>query len=118
MLKSKNHLMTLNDGVVGIYREKERETDFGARRNPRTLDDMDLVVTLCYEEKSCRDQDFEFASQRGFTLSKKIRTYLRSDVDPGCRAVIGDDLYSIGYIDRSKRDMYLYMTSVGKLEVA
>ena len=118
MLKSKNHLMALNDGVVGIYRERDRGTEFGARRNPRSLDDMEKVATLHFEEKSCRDQDFEFASMRGFTLSKKIRTHLRPDVDSDCRAVIGDDLYSIEYIDKSKRDMYLYMTSVGKLEVA
>ena len=117
MLKSKSHLLTFNDGVVGIYREKDSKTDFNARKNPRKLSDMDLIVTLCYEEKSCRDQDFDFANQRGFTLSKKIHTYLRNDVDSECRAVIGDDLYSISYIDKSKRDMYLYMSSVGKLEV-
>ena len=116
MLKSKNHLMNLNDGVVGIYRERERRTDFKARSNPRTLADLDLVDRLCYEEKSCRMQDFDFASQSGFTLSRKVRTHARPDVDSECRAVIGDDLYSISYIDRSARDMHLYMTSVGKLE--
>lgn len=117
MLKRKSHLPTYNDGVAGIYREKGRETDFKARKNPRTIDDLDKVVLLCYEERSCREQDFDFANQRGFTLSKKIRTHLHHGVDSECRAVIGDDLYSISYIDKSKRDMYLYMTSVGKLEV-
>ena len=118
MLKSKNHLMNLNDGVVGIYREKDRKTDFKARSNPRSVADMDFVAKLCYEERSCRMQDFDFASQSGFTLSRKVRTHARPDVDSECRAVIGDDLYSISYIDRSDKDMYLYMTSVGKLEAA
>lgn len=119
MLKGKRHLPTYNDGVADIYREKDRKTDFSARRNPRKLDDMDMVARLYYEEMSCRDQDFEFASQRGFTLSKKIRAYCIPDVDSECRVVIDGDLYSIGYIDRSKNErvMYVYMTSVGKAEV-
>lgn len=108
---------TFSDGVVSAYRERERGTEFGARRNPRSLEDLELVVTLCYEEMTCREQDFEFASMRGFSLSKKVRTHHRPEVDSGCRALIGDDLYSIGHIDRSKSEMYLYMTSVGKLEV-
>lgn len=118
MLKGKRHLPTYSDGVAGIYRERDRDTNFGARRNPRKLDDMALVVALCYKEMACREQDFEFANLRGFTLSKKVRTHKAPDVDSDCRAVIGDDIYSIAYIDKSKRDMYLYMTSVGKVEVS
>lgn len=102
--------------MAGVYRERERETDFGARRNPRSAADLEEVAVLCYEEKSCREQDFEFANTRGFVLSRKIRTHLHPGVDPDCRVVIGRDLYSVSHVDKSARDMHIYMTSVGKVE--
>lgn len=116
MLKSKKPLPSYPDGMVAIYREKDRETDFGAKRNPRTLDHMTLIVKLAYEEKSCREQDFSFAEQHGFTLSKKVKTPYLGKIDSDCRAVIGADLYGISRIDRSKNEMYLYLSSVGELE--
>lgn len=78
---------------------------------------MDPVVSLAYEMKSCREQDFEFAEQRGFTLSMKVATHLVPTVDSGCMAVIGDDLFDVSHIDKSRTDMYLYLSSAGKLEV-
>lgn len=116
MLRKKSRLALLNDGVVELYRERGRKTDFGARRNVRSTADMELLATMCYQERSCRDQDFEFAEMRGFSLSRKVRTYALDGVDSGCRAVIAGDLYSIGHIDRDGAEMYLYMTSVGKVQ--
>lgn len=116
MLKGRNRLPAYPDGMVAIYREKDRKTDFGAKRNPRSLDHMDHVVTIAFAQKSCREHDFTFAEQQGFTLSMKVRTPAFSGVDSACRAVVGEDLYSISHIDRTKREMYLYLSSVGRLE--
>lgn len=116
MLRKNRRLPTYPDGTAAIYREKDRKTDFGAKRNPRSLDHMDHVVTLAYAQKSCREQDFAFADQQGFTLSMKVRTPAFSGVDSTCKAVIGNSLFDVSHIDRSKRDMYLYMSSAGELE--
>lgn len=116
MLKNKRMLPTYPDGVVKIYREKDRKTDFGAKRNSRSLDHMDHVVDLAYAQKSCREQDFAFAEQQSFTLSMKVCTPLFDLVDSRCKAVVGNDLFDISHVDKSKREMYLYMSSVGELE--
>ena len=80
----KSKFSRYNDGVVKIYREKEKRTDFSAKRNVSTLDDMDFVVKLDFEESAKREEDMEFASQNGFSLSLKIRTRYRKDVDNKC----------------------------------
>ena len=49
---ARKKLRTYNDGFVRIYREKERMTDFSAKRNVDTEDDMDFVVKLAFEESS------------------------------------------------------------------
>lgn len=105
------------DGVVSIYKEKDRKTDFNARRNVATLDDMEFIVKLNYAEASKRQQDLDFAEQSGFSLNYKIRTrYVRS-VQSKQKAVIGNDLYDIRYIDKSAREMFLYLEYVRPLEV-
>ncbi|MDY3980650.1 hypothetical protein ACTQZK_06345 [Paraeggerthella sp. LCP19S3_G8] len=116
MLKSRRPLPTYPDGMVAIYREKDRKTDFGAKRNPRSLDHMDHVVTLAYALKSCREQDFTFAEQQGFALSMKVRTPAFADVDSACKAVIGSSLFDLSHVDKAKREMYLYLSSAGELE--
>lgn len=114
MLKKKQHLPTYNDGVVSIYREKERRSTFRAPQNVQSLDDMDLVVSLAYYECSKREEDMEFAARLSFGLDIKVRTHNVEKIDSKpinteCKAVIGDQLYDIGSIDRAKRDMYLYL---------
>lgn len=114
MLKSKKHLPTYNDGVVAIYREKDRQTTFGAKRNVETLADMDFIVSLAYYECSKREEDFETAERMGFGLDIKVRTHNvgsigDASVDSECKAVIDGMLYDIGSIDRAKREMYLYL---------
>lgn len=106
---------TYNDGVVSIYRGKPRTTDFGAKRNTRTLDDMDFVVRLDFEESSRREEDMEFAERSGFSLTLKIRTRAVSGVDNNCKAVIGDYLYDVQYIDKTREEMWLYLEGVRRL---
>lgn len=114
MIKSK--FSRYNDGIVRIYREKERVTDFGAKKNVATLDNMDFIVRLDYEEMSKREQDLDFAEQSSFTLSLKVRTRYAPNIDNKCKAVIDNYLYDIWYVDKTKTELYLYLEGVKPLD--
>lgn len=105
-----------NDGIVRIYREKERKTDFNAKRNVSALEDMDFVVKLAFDECSKRTQDLEFAEQSGFSLSLKIRTRYVKSVQVKHKAVINGYLYEISYIDKAEQELYLYLEGVRELD--
>jgi len=107
---------TYNDGVVFIYREKARETDFNAKRNVSTLDDMDFIVKLNFKELSKREQDLEFAQQNDFTLSMKIKSRLVKGVDNKCKAVIDGYLYDVSYTDKSRTELFLYLEGVKAID--
>lgn len=112
----KSKFSRYNDGVVKIYREKEKRTDFSAKRNVSSLDDMDFVVKLDYEESAKREEDMEFASQNGFSLSLKIRTRYRKDVDNKCKAVIDSYLYDVTHVDKNRVEMWLYLEGVKAID--
>lgn len=111
----KRKLSTYNDGVVRIYREKPKTTDFNAKRNVKAAEDMDLIVRLDYEEASRREEDMEFAERSGFSLTLKVKTRTVPGVDNKCKAVIDGYLYDIRYIDKSRTEMWLYMEGVRRL---
>ena len=111
----KRKLSTYNDGVIRLYRERLQKTDFGAKRNVATLESMDFVVRLDYEESSRREEDIEFAERSGFSLTLKVRTRAVPGVDNKCKAVIDDYLYDVQYIDKSRTEMWLYLEGVRKL---
>lgn len=115
-MKFKSKFSKYNDGVVKIYREKKRETDFSAKQNVSELDDLTYVCKLSYEELSKREQDLEFASQNDFTLSLKIKTRLVKDVDNRCKAIIDSYLYDISHLDKDKTDLYLYLEGVKSID--
>lgn len=108
----KNKFNRYNDGVVHIYREKGKRSNFGAKENVSVLDDMDFIAKLDFEESSKREQDLEFANQNDFSLSLKIRTRYLPSVDNKCKAVINDYLYDIKYVDKTRTEMWLYMEGV------
>ena len=112
---AKRKLSTYNDGVAYIYRERPRKTDFNAKRNVATLEDMDLVVRLDYEEASRREEDMDFAERSGFSLTLKVRTRAVPGVDNTCKAVIDGRLYDVRYIDKSRTEMWLYLEGVRKI---
>ncbi len=112
----KKQVKRYNDGIVGIYREKPKYTSFNSRKNTTTLDDMEFVVKLAYEEMSKRERDLEFAQQNDFSLSLKIKTRFVNGVDNKCKAVIAGYLYGISYIDKTKEEMFLYLEEVRKLD--
>lgn len=108
-------LSRFNDGVLSIYRDKGVKTDFSARKNVQTLDDMDFIVKLNYEESSKRQQDMEFAEQLGFSLSLKVKTRWVPQVTSKMKVAINGYLYDIRYMDKSGREMYLYLEGVREL---
>ena len=112
----KRKLSTYNDGVVRIYRERPRKTEFGAKRNVATLEDMDFVARLDYEEASRREEDMEFAEKMGFSLTLKVKTRVVPGVDSKCKAVIDGYLYDVRYIDKNRTEMWLYMEGVRSLD--
>lgn len=113
---SKTKFSRYNDGVVSVYREKPKKTDFAARQNVSVLDDMDFVVKLAFEESSRREQDIEFANQNDFALSLKVRTRYFKGVDNKCKAVIGGYLYDVQYVDKTRTEMWLYLEGVKEMK--
>lgn len=105
-----------NDGVANIYRDKSKRTEFGAKENARILDDLDFICKLDFEELSKRQQDQEFAEQNGFSLSMKIRTRLAPGLESKCKVVIGDTLYAVSYLDKTRTDAFLYLEEVRKID--
>lgn len=116
MRQNKTEFPRYNDGVVRIYREKERRTDFSAKKNVSVLDDMSFVVKLDFEESARREQDNAFAEQMSFSLSLKVRTRRVDDVDYKCKAVINGYLYDVSYVDKTRTEMWLYLEEVRKID--
>jgi SPP1 family predicted phage head-tail adaptor len=113
---SKTKFARYNDGVVEIYREKSRRTDFAAKENVSVFDDMDFVVKLAFEESSRREQDIDFAQQMGFSLTLKVRTRYFEKVDNKCKAVINGYLYDVSYVDKTRTEMWLYLEGVKEID--
>lgn len=111
----KNKFSRYNDGVVSLYREKPRRTDFSAKQNVSVLDDLDFIAKLAFEESAKREQDLSFAEQNDFTLTLKIRTRLLKCIDNKCKAVIDGYLYDVSYIDKSREEMWLYLEGIRKI---
>ena len=104
-----------NDGVVFIYREKVKKSNFSAKENVSALDDMDFIAKLDFELSSKREQDLAFAEQNGFSLSLKIRTRLLAATDNKCKAVINGYLYDVSYVDKNRVEMWLYLEGIKEL---
>lgn len=104
-----------NHGVVSIYREKGKRSNFAAKENVSDLEDMGFVVKLAYEESSKREQDLQFAEQMGFALTLKIRTRCLNLVDNKCKAVIDGYLYDVAYVDKGRTEMWIFLEGVKKL---
>lgn len=113
---SKPKFSRYNDGAVFVYREKDKRTDFAAKKNVDVLSDMDFIVRLDYEEMSKREQDLDFAEQSSCTLSLKVRTRCAPNIDNKCKAVIDNYLYDIWYVDKTRTELYLYLEGVKPLD--
>lgn len=110
-----NKISRYNDGVVFLYREKEKRSNFAAKENASALDDLEFIAKLDFELSSKREQDMQFAEQNDFSLSMKIRTRCLKSVDNKCKAVIEGYLYSVKYADKNRVEMWLYLEGIRKL---
>ena len=106
-----------NDGYIRIYKEKNKESDFGARENIKSIDDLEFIVKLAYKECSKRQQDLDFAEARNRSLSLKIKTRLYKNISNYDKVVIKNILYDIVYfdIDREKQEIYFYLEEVREI---
>ena len=105
-----------NDGYIRVYKEIPVRTEFGAKKNVKALNSLDLIVKLAYEECSKRLQDIEFAEANSRSLSLKVKTRLYP-IKNDYKVVINNILYDIITMDsdRIKREMYLYLEKVREL---
>ena len=111
-MQIKPRFSVYNDGLVSIYREKDKRSNFSAKINAVSLNDLELVGKLAFAETSKRQQDLEYAEQQGFTLSLKIKTRYIKGVDNKCKAVIDGYLYDVSYVDSTRTELYLYLQGV------
>lgn len=109
-------ISTYNDGVVSVYREKERLSNFSARQNASAIDDLEFIVKLAFEESAKREQDLQFAEQNGFELSCKIKTRNVNGVDNKCKAIIDGYLYDVSYIDKTRTELFWYLQGVKAID--
>lgn len=101
-----------------MWRDKGAKTDFGARRNVRSTEDMEPVAVLCYATASIREQDYDFAERSDFKLSLKVRTPRLAAVTPGLLATVGETLFDVSHTDTSGLEMFLYLEEVGRVELS
>ena len=116
MLNKRHKFHKFNEGVVKIYRDNTTNSSFGAKKNSTKLSDMEYLGKLDYYQQTCRQEDLEYCEQLGFSLSLKIKTHLKKDVKIKHKAVINNTLYTINFINHSKKAMYLYLERVRELE--
>lgn len=110
---------SFNDGVIGIYSEKDTliNTDFNAKINAKTIDDYEFIVSLCYKEQTKRNEDFLFAEAMGKNLTWKIKTPLLEAVESNHTVIYNNQTFSIINIDydKSNNEMYFYLERGRKL---
>ena len=107
----------LNDGFAAIYLPRDVKTDFSARETAKTLEDMEYIVDMAYQEEYKREQDYEFAESNGHALSLKIRMLLLEDIKKEHKMVIDNTIYNILKMDYAKAEcvMYAYLEEERKL---
>ena len=107
-----------NDGYIRVYEEIPVKTDFGAKENVKSKDNLEFIVKLAYEECSKRQQDLEFAESSSRSLTLKIKTRYYKNIENNYKVIIENALYDIIYIDEDKRnrELYFYLEEVMNLE--
>lgn len=116
MLEAKSKFDKYIDGVVKICNRKNKKSDFGARQNTETLQDLDIIEKLNYQEMSKRMEDVTFAKQERFELTMKIKVRKVKNVTSKNVVVIDGCMYSIKHIDSDEKNLYLYLQGERRLE--
>ena len=79
-----------NDGYIRVCKEIPQKTDFGAKKNIKTKDNLEFIVKLAYEECSKRQQDLEFAESSSRTLNLKVKTRYYKNIENNSKISIFD----------------------------
>lgn len=110
MMKVKKRT-SFNDGVLYIVEQVNENTSFNAQMNATKKSDVQRIKKLCYKTETIRQQDFEFVSQMGSSLSLKVKTRLDKSVTTLQKVVIGNVLYDIIQLDpdMANRELYFYL---------
>lgn len=101
-----------SDGIAEFYKKKD------IKKNVRSLDDLEYLGFLYYDEKTKRQQDIEFAEQLGNHLELKIVTPDDGNMDANRNVIIEDVIYAIIHIDgdKEKKELYFYLEEVRRIE--
>lgn len=102
-------------GICEVCQDAAGTTDFKAKKNAKSRSDLAPLVKLPFEDLSKREQDLTFAEQRGYSLSRKIRTPNPHCVRIGHICIIGSMLYAIKYMDSTERELFIYLEEVREL---
>lgn len=107
----------LNDGYIGVYKTKEKRTDFSAVVSPKSMNDLAYIVDLAYTEEYKREQDYSMAEADGHALSLKLKTLIYDELTKDHKIIYGREMYNILKIDyaRSAGVMYLYLEEEGTI---
>ena len=110
-MKNRYRFTPFNDGYLFVTDVKKERSDFGAKQNPESRLDLDLIVKLAFRTMSARDEDLEFAQAQNRTLSMKVCTRFLPCVKKTHSVIIGNKLFSIVKLDMSKEkgEMYIYL---------
>lgn len=110
-LKTRKHLPTYPSGIVEIFQDRAGASTFSAKRNPRTLDDLEAVVTLRYSAESVRESDVSMAHQEGVAITLKLRTPFVDGVSVKQKALVDGKLYDIIRVDPDgRRQLFIYLS--------
>lgn len=110
----KQKFSNYNDGYLKVYNDKNKKTNFNAKKNILSENDMEFVLKLAYEECNKRLEDLEFAEANGHSLNMKVKTRFHKLINEKQKVVINNMLYNIYNLDfdRQKQEIYLYLEGV------
>ena len=72
----KKKIPIFNDGFLYIYEYNIELSDFGAKRNINSTDDLTFITKLAYMECSKRIEDMEFCNSNAKLLNLKVKSRL------------------------------------------
>ena len=102
---------SFNNGTLCIVKQVNENTRFNAQINATKKSDVFPIKRLCYKVETIRQQDIEFVSQMGNSLSLKVKTRLDHSVTTLQKVMIGNVLYDIIQLDPdiANRELYFYL---------
>lgn len=107
------------DGFAYIYRYNENnKSSFGAKKNIREKEEMELIYKLAYSQTYKRLDDIDFCETQGRNLTLKIKTPLVKGILNSDKVLIDNMLYDIIYTDedRANQELYIYLEEVREIE--